>query len=152
MRNGKALFKRNSVGTYVKPTEGISEVAYRSIRRMIEVGDRWVWISTSKSTDESAKGVDRRSYILGAVYVTGVMESVKYKRRYKSKRAMSEFRNSKDCDYQMIIPTNRYARVALKEAIEMHKYEKGENRQSGVWEPNPGVEIYKRLEEAKFQE
>lgn len=133
-------------------TEGISKEAYRSIRRMMEEGDRWVWISTSKSTDERGKGVNRRSYILGAVYVTGVMESKEYKRRYKSKRAMSEFRKSKDCDYQMIIPANKYARVALKNAIEMHKYDKSENRQSGVWEPNAGAEIYKRLEDAEFEE
>lgn len=154
--NALALFARNTYGTYIKPTEGISEHAWRSIRRLLYEyeegkeeyeGGFWIWICSSKETDIET---EKKSYIFGAVYVTGIMLTSLYKKRYNSNRVMDQFSNSSKCKYQLIIPMHEYARVELLEPIVVHDVEKGENRQGGVWEANEGTVVYQGLKNARF--
>ena len=144
--NALALFMRNSKGTYIKPTEGISDHAWDSISKMPAEGGYWIWIASSKVTDVDS---EKNSYIFGAVYVTGVMTTKEYKRGYKSKVAMDQFKNSCGCEYQLIIAMHSYARLELAEPIIVHKV-KGENRQAGVWQPNEETPIYEALSTARF--
>ncbi len=149
--NAIAVFVTNSYGTYIKPTEGVSKEAYKTIKKkMPKKGGFWIWICSTKDTD-----IDRpkKSYIFGAVYVTGMMKSKYYKKAYNSKRLMVQYKdNSGECAYQLIIPQHKYARLELANPIEMHKYDAAsrENRQAGVWKAVEGANIYDELKEARF--
>lgn len=144
-----ALFARNSYGTYIKPTEGICEQAYKTIKKQLGEGGYWIWIATSKSTDIIR---EKKSYILGAVWISGIVETERYKKEYNSKRVMEQFGESKDCDYQLVIPMNEYARRELRDPIIMHEYKRGggENRENGVWMPMEGASVYEALQNAEY--
>jgi len=110
-------------------------------------GGYWIWIATSKSTDIIK---EKKSYIIGAVWISGIVETERYKKEYNHKRVMDHFVESKDCKYQMVIPMNENARRELKEPIRMHEYERGENREGGVWRAREGASIYEGLQNAEY--
>ena len=144
-----ALFARNSYGTYIKPTEGISVQAYRTIKKRLGEGGYWIWICTTKETDIIR---EKKSYILGAVWISEILETRRYKRDYNSRRVMEQFSESKDFEYQLVIPMNEYARRELREPIIMHEYKRGggENRENGVWKPREDAYIYEALQNAEY--
>lgn len=152
--NVLAIFATNSYGSYLKPTEGISKEAYSTIKKCLSDGGSggiWVWLCTSKTTDVFAEHrKDQKSYVYGAVFVAGVLDTRSFVRRYKCATKNDQFRNSKPFDYQMVIPMQPYARLELEEPIEMHGPMKGEQRVLGAWKPAQGAPIYEKIKHARF--
>jgi len=136
----------------MKPTESISEAAYRIIKKYIQPGGFWVWICSSKDTDIKIPGVEKKSYIIGAIYITAIIPTEQFRKEYPKQRAMEQYTHSKNDGYQAIIPMDSRARLELKEYIEVHKFKhhEGENRELGVWKPKESAELYKKLQEAEF--
>jgi hypothetical protein len=136
-----ALFTEDKTG-FMKPTEGMSD--NRIEKEIKKEGGMWMWMCNSKSTDIER---EKRSYIWGAIYVTGIVENNEFKRRYQRARLKGAYEHSKGYEYQGIIPMNRYYRRQLKEPIEVPK---GGEMRIGIWEPEEGSEIYDRLRVAEF--
>lgn len=148
-----ALFTQNSRGTYIKPTESLSELAYNIIKKYYKNNQGfWIWICSTKDTDLAPKK-EQKSYIIGAVYISAIISTSDFRKKYKKKRAMAQFTHSKDDEYQAIIPMCSSARLELKEYIEIHEYKRdgGENRQHGVWQPKESAELYKLLKISDFE-
>lgn len=146
MWHALALFTEDKTG-YMKPTEGVTRTIYSRCKKKIEkYGGMWIWICNSKSTDIE-RGKEKRSYIWGAVYVTGIIETKIFKKRYQRERLKVEYVHSKGYEYQCIIPENRYCRKELKERIEVPK---GKEMRIGMWRPERGSEIYERLRTAQY--
>ena len=149
MWHALALFVKNSKDKYIKPTEGISEQTYRALKPLYKNGKGfWLWICSSKETDVFRNKKDRKSYLMGAVYIAGSVRTREYRNTYKRYRAMSEYSHSKDFDFQLIIPMDHRCRLELSQYIPIHKCL--ENRQSGVWKPAFGVPLYHSLIHATF--
>lgn len=110
----------------------------------------WIWICTSKDTDIER---EKRSYIIGAVYVSGIVKTKEYRKKYKKERAKGEYTHSKEDAYQCIIPMCVECRRELKHYIGLHEYKKdgGENRQHGIWRPKRSAPLYKLLKEPLFE-
>jgi hypothetical protein len=138
------------MGTYVKPTEGISKTAYKSMEPSAKKGGFWVWICSTKQTDFGA-GKNKRAYIFGAVYVTCIMRTSCFKKKYQRQREMEQFKdNSIICEYQMIIPMHPHARLELQDPVEVPEYKVGENRQGGLWSPKESQSLWDQLINARF--
>jgi hypothetical protein len=138
-----ALFTEDKRG-FMKLTEGMADNRIEEIIK--EEGGIWIWMCNSKSTDIE-KGKNKRSYIWGAVYVTGILENKEFKKKYQRGRLKGEYEHSKGYKYQGIIPDNRYYRRELKEPIEIVG---GGEMRIGIWEPKEGSDIYDRIGCAKF--
>ena len=137
MWHALALFTEDKIG-YMKPTEGMSENGYRRCKGVIErEGGIWLWICSSASTD-----IEKKSYVWGAVYVTEIMETIIFKRRYQRERLKREWEHSRGYRYQCIIPMNRNCRRELRERIEIPR---GDEMRLGVWMPSEDNRIYERL-------
>jgi hypothetical protein len=147
-----ALFTKDRYGDYLKPTEGISKNVYLSLKKKCEKnGGCWMWISTSKSTDFLNQGKNKKSYVLGAVYVSGVMKTKEYNKQYQKQRLKSEYRHSKKYQYQAIIPSHEYARLELETHLIVHDQVLSECRWSGLWTPYNGASILRNLMQKKHQ-
>lgn len=147
-----ALFTQNSKGTYIKPTESLSETAYNIIKKYYKNNKGfWIWICWSKDTDTAPK-VQQKSYIIGAVYISAIIPTKEFRKNYKKQRAMAQYTHSKNDAYQAIIPMHSCARLELKNYIEVHEYthDAGENRQHGVWQPKKSAKLYTLLAKAEF--
>ena len=149
--NALGLFYRNRRGGYEKPTEGISVTTYNNMKGIMRRNPKgfWLWIGNTKDTDiERPRG----TRIYGAVYVSGIMKTEEYKRRYDRKRLYEMFKESREGEYQLIIPMREEARRELLEPLEIHEYKQidGENRQGGVWEPSERSRMWERLREVRY--
>jgi len=155
MCHALALFITNSNGTYIKPTESLSENAYNIIKKHFDVVKCgfWIWICSTKDSDINLVPIkQRKSYIIGAIYVSGIVETNEFRKKYRKERAMREFIHSKGDEYQMIVPMRKECRIELKEYIDVDAYrtDGGENRQHGAWMAREGSELYDKLERAMF--
>ncbi len=136
-----SLLIPNRRGNYDKLTEGLSQDAYESIMKVWNDGGIWVWLCSSISTEKGRQ----HSYIYGAVFISHIISTEQYKKKYRVERTRREFKNSEKFEWQAIIPANKYARLILKERIELHKTKsersnKCEQRIFGVWEPRKDAE------------
>lgn len=143
-----AMFTRNSCGTYIKPSEGISAQAHGIIKKNLGRGGFWLWLCNTIPTDRALS--NKKSYVYGAVFVSQMLDSATFKKRYPSRRAMAEFRYSKDCKFQMIIPMNPRCRLMLRKPVEVDQYDPQVQR-LGAWEMAKGSEMHRRLQAAKFK-
>ena len=146
-----ALFTKDRYGDYMKPSEGIPKCVYKKLRtRCKKYGGCWLWICTSKSTDFMNKGKNKKSYLLGAVYVSGVCKTRVFNRLYERQRLKGEYKHSKEYKYQAIIPMYDYARLELETPAHVHEPIAGENRWSGFWTPHKCTELLKIIKKPVF--
>jgi hypothetical protein len=145
-----ALFSTNSRGSFLKPSEGISTMACNTLAPSLRGGGFWMWVCNSKVTDSNGKGSkDKNSRIYGAVFVAEIMDTRTFKILYSAHAAMKEFKHSRDCDYQMIIPMHPRARRELKTPIAVDAYNKGDQR-LGVWEIKDMSKMYEQIRNPVF--
>jgi hypothetical protein len=129
-----ALFTKDNNGNYKKPTEGLSEPAYNVLKNHVaNDGGCWVWICWSKSTD-LAPTKKRKSYVIGAVFITRIVATSEFKKNCEPQRHKKEFQHSKDFGYQAIIPMHAYTRYQLPAPLPIHDVVNGENRVN-LWKP-----------------
>lgn len=152
-----ALFTKDRYGDYMKPTEGITEGVYNILKKKCRNREGcWVWICTSKWTDFENTSKNKKSYVLGAVYVTGVMSTKRFNKKYPKQRLKSEYKHSREYDYQAIIPSHEYARLELKTPLVVHNQSRqnrpslSERRAFGLWTPYKGAPILKELRNPVF--
>jgi hypothetical protein len=143
--NALALFTRDGNGRCIKPTEGISEQAYRSLRYLVNgVGGCgfWMWIASSKSTDLEKP---KKSRLYGAVFVTDVISTKECMCHnvYREFQGMEQFQISSVFDYQLIISDEERGRRELLVPVEVP--DGSEARWDGVWVPQKDSMIYTSL-------
>ena len=115
-QHAQSLFKKNFYKRYIKPTEGISNKAYKDIMKVWKDGGMWVWICSSQTTEKTAK----KSFVYGAVFISDIISTAEFKKQYKNRCRKPEFKYSVKGDYQAIIPEHEYARLELVHPLPLH--------------------------------
>lgn len=156
-------------GRSMKPSEGVHKALATRVKKLIDESPGkhgiWLWVCSSKKDDDTP-GVPRtqkQSFVRGAVFVTGVLDTKEIVEARPSKkgrksllspiRHMQEFKHSQHLDCQLIVPMHPSCRLLLKKLIPLHKelLRQGEDpRASGLWRPLKGTEVYKALARAEF--
>jgi hypothetical protein len=155
-------------GGNIKPTEGVHKALGTRMRNLLEHsrGGVWLWLCSSKKDDitPNIRKVDKRSYIYGAVFVTGVLETAKITTEKPSKKGCKpllrhinrkqQFEHSKKHTCQLVVPMLPCCRLELRTPIPLHPemLRAGEDpRASGMWRPMEGTAVYQALADAEFE-
>lgn len=150
--NVLALFAEDEHGTFMKPSEGISEQTYLAMLLLgllpCHSGEAfWLWMCSSKSTDMQSP---RDSWIHGAIRVIDVIPTEAYKRHsaYKDYIGTEQFKCSELFPFQLVIPMSRDARKELKRPVKVPVG--NEPRWQGVWIPDKDSTLLSELAHAEF--
>jgi hypothetical protein len=157
--------KRN--GGNIKPTQGGHKGLGTRMQKRLEKspGGVWLWLCSSKE-DDITPGIqkeDKKSYIHGAVFVTGVLGTGEITCMKPSKKGCKpllrpinrkeQFKHSLHHPCQLVVPMDPSCRLELKTPIPLHPeiLMQGEDpHASGMWRPLEGTAVYKALAKAEF--